>query len=132
MTSDNAALAIEAVVDSAWISQSLAFISSIVSVAFARVASSVIRYNTVGILRASILEASINIVFVELASLSNEVVAAFASISVVGINTLAAVLTWIFSHTGIMFADNGVDIFKEVVDIGVNSWILGKSTADTE
>jgi hypothetical protein len=31
-----------------------------------------------------------------------------------------------------MFANNGVDIFEEMVDVGVYSWILGKGTADTE
>jgi hypothetical protein len=110
----------------------LAFISSVVNVAVAGVSGTIGGEFTSTVLAAGILETGINIVFVLFASFANVVVGAFASVAVVCVDALTSVLTWVFSETGIMFADNGVNVFEEVVDIGVDAGIFGQSAADTE
>lgn len=113
----------------AWVSQDFAECSTVVGVALACVGVSV--DNTSSVLTA-VFEACVNVISVGFAVFADKVSVTFALVSVVGVHAESTVLARVVWEASVVFVNYFEDVWEEVVDVGVDTWVLLLGTSDTE
>lgn len=108
----------------AWVGQNIALLACVVLITKTVIGVAIGIDSAGAVLGAVILVACVQAVFVELTVLANEGRGALANVSVVSIDTGAAVLALVL-RAGIVLLNNGVNVVQKVVDIGVDTGILG-------